>query len=159
MKLLILLVLLGCLQGTCLLHLTPLRPIKSCSANCACRLATTKVSASSLFGEFQKQAADILPENADNETKSTVAFLLMKSEFESEKKLMEFESEKKFMKSDHEHDKQKIEDKLRQSTAYYSKQLSAVVQRLVVRIVNLFVLVCFPPLTTSFYCVIFFVLS
>ena len=87
-----------------------------------------------LFVEFHRKAADILPENADDEATSRVAFHLMQSE--NEKKLMQSENEKKLdvlkIKMEMEKKLELQEMKQRQSTAFHSKQLSAVVQRLVV---------------------------
>ena len=102
-----------------------------------------------LFVEFHRKAADILPENADGETTSRVAFHLlqsenekkqMQSELENEKKLevlkikMEMEKKLELQEMEKKLELQKIEsdNKQRQSTAFHSKQLSAVVQRLVV---------------------------
>ena len=145
-----------------------------------------------LFVEFHRKAADILPENADEETTLRVAFQLMQSEKENEKKLMQSENEKKLMQSELENEKKLMQSELEnekklmqselenekklevlkikmemekklelqemkqhQSTAFHSKQLSAVVQRLVicmsVRIVNLFILLFFRHLPHHFF--------
>ena len=131
---------------------------------------------STAFDEFRRKAQGMLPEHADSETTSSVAFHLMKSELENEKKQMqsELENEKKLevLKIKMEMEKklelqeiqmgmklelQKMEsdNKERQSTAFHSKQLSAVVQRLVVcmsvRIVNLFVHLFFRHLPHHFF--------
>ena len=136
---------------------------------------------STAFDEFRRKAQGMLPEHADSETTSSVAFHLMKSELENEKKQMqsELENEKKQMQSELENEKKlevlkmemEMEKKLelqemgmklelqkmkqRQSNAFHSKQLSAVVQRLVVcmyvRIVNLFVHLFFRHLPHHFF--------
>ena len=95
--------------------------------NRAGRPNKSEVWMSTAFDEFRMKAEDILPEHTDNETTSRVAFHLMQSELENEKKLevlkIKMEMEKKL---------ELQEMKQRQSTAFNSKQLSAVVQRLVV---------------------------
>jgi hypothetical protein len=127
---------------------------------------------STAFDEFRRKAQGMLPEHADSETTSSVAFHLMKSELENEKKQMqsELENEKKLevlkIKMEMEMEKKlelqemgmKLElqkMKQRQSNAFHSKQLSAVVQRLVVcmyvRIVNLFVHLFFRNLPHHFF--------
>ena len=111
---------------------------------------------STAFDEFRRKAEDILPEHTDNETTSRVAFHLMQTESENEKKQMQLENEKMQMQSESENEKKQMqlenekklevlkikmemekklelqEMKQRQSIAFHSKQLSAVVQRLVV---------------------------
>ena len=142
------------------------------------------VRMSTSLDEYRRKAQSILPENADSETTTAIAFYLMQSELEKEKKLevlemelknekklevqeMELKNEKKLevLKMELEMKVQKLEsdNKQRQSTAFHSKQLSAVVQRLVVcisvRIVNLFVLILFSRhLPHPFFRFIFFVL-
>ena len=155
------------------------------------------VRMSTSLDEYRRKAQSILPENADSETTTAIAFHLMQSELEKEKKLefqemelknekklevqemelknekkmevlkMELKNEKKLevLKMELEMKVQKLEsdNKQSQSTAFHSKQLSAVVQRLVVcisvRIVNLFVLILFSRhLPHPFFRFIFFVL-
>ena len=91
---------------------------------------------STAFDEFRRKAEDILPEHTDNETTSRVAFHLMQTESENEKKQMQLENEKKLevlkIKMEMEKKLELQEMKQRQSIAFHSKQLSAVVQRLVV---------------------------
>ena len=106
--------------------------------NRAGRPNKSEVWMSTAFDEFRMKAEDILPEHTDNETTSRVAFHLMQSELENEKKQMqsELENEKKLevlkIKMEMEKKLELQEMKQRQSTAFNSKQLSAVVQRLVV---------------------------
>ena len=127
----------------------------------------SKVCMSTAFAEFRRKAEDILPEHTDNETTSRVAFHLMERELEleNEKKLevleikMEKDNEKKLevleIKMEMEKKLELQEMKQRQSTAFHSKQLSAVVQRLVVCmsvcILNLFVLLLFRHLPHHFF--------
>ena len=83
---------------------------------------------SKAFDEFRRKAEDILPkEHADNETISRIAFHLLEKDNELELQKVEMQCEKKLEKVQMESDA-----KLRHSTAFHSKQLSAVVQRLVV---------------------------
>ena len=110
------------------------------------------------FDEYRKKAQCILPESADSETTSSIAFHLMQSELENEKRLLELENVKKLLESKLENEKKLLESKLenekkllesklenekklqkldsdnelRQLTAFHSKQLSSVVQRQVV---------------------------
>ena len=126
--------------------------------NRADRPNKTQLWMSPLFVEFLKKAKDILPDGTDGETASNIAFHLMELETEKEKEILKAENEKEkvILKAENEKEKvilkveneilkavnakelemklevQKLEQKLRQSTAFHSKQLSAVVQRLVV---------------------------
>ena len=116
---------------------------------------------STAFDEFRRKAQGMLGKNADSETTSSVAFHLM--ELENEKKLevlkIKMEMEKKLelqeMGMKLELQKMESDNKQRQSTAFHSKQLSAVVQRLVVcmsiRTVNLCVLLFFRHLPHHFF--------
>jgi hypothetical protein len=118
---------------------------------------------STAFDEFRRKAQGILPEHADSETTSSIAFHLMQSELEDEKKLevlkikMEMEKKLELQEMGMKLQLQKMEsaNELRQSTAFHSKQLSAVVQRLVVcmsiHIVNLCVLLFFRHLPHHFF--------
>ena len=140
--------------------------------NRAGRPNKSEVWMSTAFDEFRMKAEDILPEHTDNETTSRVAFHLMQTESENEKKQMQSENEKKQMQLENEKklevlkikmemekklelQKMESDNKQRQSTAFHSKQLSAVVQRLVVRlsvrIVNLFILLFFRHLPHHFF--------
>jgi uncharacterized radical SAM superfamily Fe-S cluster-containing enzyme len=106
---------------------------------------------STVLDEYRRKAQGILPGDADSETILSIAFYLM--EKENEKKVlkieMEKENEKKVLKIEKENEMkvlkiemekenekkmqmQKSADELRQAIAFHSKQLSAVVQRLVV---------------------------
>ena len=138
---------------------------------------------STAYNEFRKKAVEILAKDTDNETISRVAFHLMQSELENEKKQSELEkeNEKKIMKITMELEKSALEKenekkimimemekselekenekkiliiemerkqekmememetklerqqmKQNQSNAFHAKQISAVVQRLVV---------------------------
>jgi diaminopimelate epimerase len=117
---------------------------------------------STVLDEYRRKAQGILPGDADSETILSIAFYLMekenekkvlKMEIENEKKVlkieMEKENEKKVLKIEKENEMkvlkiemekenekkmqmQKSADELRQAIAFHSKQLSAVVQRLVV---------------------------
>ena len=148
----------------------------------------SKVWMSTAFDEFRRKAEDILPEHTDNETTSRVAFHLMQTESENEKKQevleIKMEMEKKLelqemekklelkemekklelqeMEKKLELQKMESDNKQRQSTAFHSKQLSAVVQRLVVclsvRIVNFFVLffpATYPIISSLHLCSVF----
>ena len=146
MESLLLVLLLIVLQGTC----SPLRfrhiLSRSTSSNSrnvqtfptfnnrAGRPNKSEVWMSTAFEEFRRKAEDILPKHTDNETKSRVAFHLMESE--CEKKQMELENQKNLevleIKMEMEKKLELQNMKQRQSIAFHLKQLSAVVQRLVV---------------------------
>jgi uncharacterized radical SAM superfamily Fe-S cluster-containing enzyme len=104
---------------------------------------------STVLDEYRRKAQGILPGDADSETILSIAFYLMEKENEkkvlkiemekeNEKKVLkiEKENEMKVLKIEKENEKkmqmQKSADELRQAIAFHSKQLSAVVQRLVV---------------------------
>ena len=70
--------------------------------NRAGRPNKSEVWMSTAFDEFRRKAEDILPEHTDNETTSRVAFHLMQTESENEKKQMQSENEKKQMQLENE---------------------------------------------------------
>jgi hypothetical protein len=99
-----------------------------------------------LLDEFRRKASGMLPNNADNETTLMVAFHLLKldeekkaevlkTENDMQKKLLVLDEQKKAEVLKTENDMQKKLDecdrKGRQASAFHSKQLSVVVQRLV----------------------------
>jgi hypothetical protein len=79
------------------------------------------------FDEYCREAQGILPEHADSKTISSIAFHLMKMSLENDMLMQKSANENEMLM-------QKSANELRQSTAFHSKQLSAVVQRLVVRL-------------------------
>ena len=118
--------------GTCsLLRLFPSRfsrniPSHPAFHNCAGRPSKSEIFMST-YDECCKKAEEILPKHADNETISRVAFHLKQLEIEKENEMkilkMEMEMERKL---------ELQQMKQNQSNAFHAKQLSAVVQRLVV---------------------------
>ena len=95
---------------------------------------------STAYNEFCNKAQDILPQHTDNETISSVAFHLMQLEKdkENEKKILIMEKEnemnilKIMMETERKDVTREMERKQQQLIAFHAKQISAVVQRLVV---------------------------
>jgi hypothetical protein len=159
MKSLLLVLLLLVLLGTCSTFRYILsRRNAQLAADCPNKL---KALYSTLYDEFNEKAKDFLSgDDIPNETISKIAFLLyqkenelkmqsenekkqMQMQSENEKKQMQFEYQKDLMAMKMEQQKKESDEKQGQMRAFYLKQLSDVVQRLVVclsvRIVNFLV--------------------